>query len=117
MSRSYRKPYAAVTGVRSAADDKRVARRNWRHAQNNALRSAIANEVDWDEFLIPARLEAAYNDVWSWGRDGKQLVPFAPRYEECAQRYYRLWIRDLDEQDILKDFEEEKERFARLCRK
>ena len=79
MSRSFRKPYSAITGVRSAADDKRVARRNWRHAQNHALRQP---QIDWDEFLIPARYEAAYNDVWSWGRDGKQTYHPEPTWED-----------------------------------
>ena len=75
MSRSYRRPYCAVTGVRSAADDKRVARRCWRRAQNQTIRDC----KDWEELVIPKRLEASFNDVWGWGRDGKQTLQFPPK--------------------------------------
>ena len=70
MSRSYRKPYATICGHRSAADDKRVARRSVRHKENQTIRES----VDWDEFLIPERYECAYNDTWCWARDGKQRL-------------------------------------------
>lgn len=70
MSKSYRKPYAPVTGVRSAAHDKMVARRCWRRAQEQAIRDCR----DWEELVIPKRLEASFNDVWSWGRDGNQIL-------------------------------------------
>jgi hypothetical protein len=70
MGKSYRRPYAAVTGCRSAAQDKLVARRCWRRAQEHALR----NFTDWDSFLIPERYEANFNDVWTWGRDGNQTL-------------------------------------------
>jgi hypothetical protein len=93
MSRSYRKPYAAITGVRSAADDKRIARRSWRHAQNHAVRSAIATEADWDEFLMPARYETSFNNVYSWGRDGKQWLHFEPRWSKY-EYWFRNWLDD-----------------------
>lgn len=74
MSKSYRKPYSAITGAHSAHDDKTVAARMVRRAQNNALRTAIANQVDWDEFLLPEVYECSHNDVWGWSRDGKQRL-------------------------------------------
>jgi hypothetical protein len=70
MSRSYRKPYSAVTGHASANQDKTVARRCWRRAQEQAIRDCI----DWEELIVPKRLEASYNDVWGWGRDGHQSL-------------------------------------------
>ena len=115
MSRSYRKPYSACAGVYSAADDKRVARRNWRHAQNHALRMP---NIDWDEFLIPARYEASYNDVWSWGRDGKQCLNFEPRWEDCLHWFYSHYF--TDEQALQyaeEDFEKSKQWYASLKRK
>lgn len=78
MSKSYRKPYAPVTSVRSAAHDKMVARRCWRRAQEQALRDCR----NWEELVIPKRLEASFNDVWSWGRDGKQTLRFPPTLEK-----------------------------------
>jgi len=72
MSKSYRKPYSAVTGRNSAHDDKTVAARMVRRAQNHALRTAVMNSVDWDEFLLPEVYECSHNDVWGWSRDGNQ---------------------------------------------
>ena len=114
MSRSYRKPYAAITGTRSAADDKRVARLNWRHAQNNALR---APGIDWDDFMIPARLEASFNDVWGWGRDGRQYLHFEPRWSEY-KHWFSKWLEDdKAEKARLKSYEAAVLRFKRLHRK
>src|SRR5260221_10236889 len=70
MSRSYRKPFSAVTGRSSAKEDKILAHRGMRRAQNRALRTCL----DWDEFLVPHKFECAWNDVWSWRRDGKQTL-------------------------------------------
>lgn len=100
MGKSYRRPYAAVTGVRSAAHDKMVARRCWRRAQNQAIRDC----KDWEGLVVPKRLEASFNDVWSWGRDGKQRlqsVPTLDRHwpwtfctaEEDYQRRLRWYVR------------------------
>jgi hypothetical protein len=78
MGKSFRKPYAAVTGIRSAAHDKMVARRCWRRAQEQAIRDC----KDWDELVMPKRFEASFNDVWSWGRDGKQTLQYPPMLEK-----------------------------------
>ena len=70
MSRSNRAPFAAVTGVRSAADDKRQAARGVRRKQNQWLRT----RVDFDDAIVPHRLECTWNEVYSWGRDGRQRL-------------------------------------------
>ena len=74
MSRSYRKPYSAITGTKSAKDDKRIARRAVRRMENQRIRDC----KDFEELLMPERYECTYNDVWSWGRDGKQSLHFPP---------------------------------------
>jgi|SRR5579859_3076119 len=70
MGKSYRKPYAAVTGTRSAKYDKLIARRCWRRVQEQAIRDCR----DWEDLVIPKRLEASFNEVYSWGRDGNQRL-------------------------------------------
>lgn len=75
MGKSYRRPYSAITGCKSAKHDKMVARRCWRRAQEQAIRDCI----DWEELVIPKRLEASFNEVYSWGRDGKQTLQFPPK--------------------------------------
>ena len=70
MSRSYRKPYSAITGNISAKEDKQRAARGVRRALNQWLRS----EEDYDSALSPHRLECPWNNVWCWDREGK------PRY-------------------------------------
>lgn len=68
MSRSYRKPYAAMTGAGSASIDKRYAARGVRRKQN----AWLCNHWEDEDFLLPHRYECHHNDVWSWHRDGKQ---------------------------------------------
>ncbi len=72
MSRSYRKPYAAVTGTKSAHNDKKIAARGLRRRQNQWLHTL----QDIDGGLIPHRLECAYNNTYNWGRDGRQRLIF-----------------------------------------
>ena len=115
MSRSYRKPYASVTGNRSAADDKRVARRMVRGTQNAAIRDFRG---DWEEFLLPVRYECSFNDVWSWGRDGKQRLLTEPTFHD--QMYWFHCGSFTDERAMeyaLEHFERSKKRFERLKRK
>ena len=72
MSRSYRKPYTAITGVRSARYDKTLAARGVRRQQNAWLRTFD----DFDSALVPHRLECASNNTWSWSRDGSKSLIF-----------------------------------------
>ena len=120
MSRSYRKPYSACTGVRSAADDKRVARRSDRRLQNRALREHAFAKLDWDEFTISVRYEAPYNDVWSWTRDGKQRIEFEPRWQDCLFWFYGRyshWTEEEAQKFAEEDFEQRKQYYARIQRK
>ena len=61
MSRSYRKPYAAVCGSDSAHDDKKHAARSGRAAHRQALRDLLKSGL-YDEFLLPHRYECSFND-------------------------------------------------------
>jgi hypothetical protein len=68
MSRSYRRPFAAITGLASAKSDKQLAHRGVRRKQNLALKTCS----DYEDFLPPHRLECHWNDTYNWGRDGAQ---------------------------------------------
>lgn len=89
MSRSYRRPYSAPCGNASAHYDKTLAARGVRRAQNRALREA----VDWEEFELPHRFECNHNDVWGWGRDGKQTLQRPPERD----RHWRWTFMTADE--------------------
>ncbi len=71
MSRSYRRPFAAITGTASAKDDKRLAQRGLRRKQNLALKIC----PDFGNLLLPHRFECAWNNNYCWGRDGAQCYP------------------------------------------
>jgi hypothetical protein len=43
-----------------------------RRKQNSWLRKLD----DFDRALVPHRLECTFNNVWSWGRDGHQVLVF-----------------------------------------
>jgi hypothetical protein len=73
MGKSYRLPYASVTGARSAAHDKLVARRCFRRLQEHSIRTFRG---DWEDYFQPVRYEASFNNVYSWGRDGVQRYRF-----------------------------------------
>jgi len=93
VARSYRKPYSAITGVRSAHADKRTAARGARHKQNQHLRT------HWDDesLLLPHRLECHHNDVWTWDCDGRQFlqVPDADAWSRFCLSSNRLHPYDL----------------------
>jgi len=91
MSRSTRRPYAAVTGTASAKDDKRLAHRGVRRKQNLALKSCI----DFEELLLPHWLECPWNNTWCWDRDGAQRYCGSMRNEtnDRSRKYYRKLLR------------------------
>ena len=60
MSRSYRKPYTAITGLPRSHDDKKKALRGVRCRQNAWLRSL----KDYDLALVPHRHECAFNNTY-----------------------------------------------------
>ncbi|MFZ0303949.1 MAG: hypothetical protein WAL75_14765 [Terracidiphilus sp.] len=68
MSRSWRRPYAAITGTASAKDDKRLAHRGVRRKQNLALKTC----ADYENLLLPHPLECPWNNNYCWDRDGGQ---------------------------------------------
>ncbi len=71
MSRSYkRRPFMAICGG-SAKHDKVLAHRGERRANARAIHEA--RKQDFEDFLPPHKLECAWNEVYSWGRDGNQL--------------------------------------------
>ena len=98
MSRSYRKPYAAVTGTVSAKDDKIRAARGVRRVHKRYLRKVLQGDL-LDQFLIPHRLECSWNEVYTWTRDGKQRLQFPtsraghPDNRSWAESAYRYWLK------------------------
>ena len=98
MSRSYRRPYSAVTGTASAKADKVQAARGVKRRQNTYARRVLA-EQSWDAFLVPHRLECSGNDVWTWGRDGKQQLQFPyprharPGLDDDFEAAYQYWLK------------------------
>ena len=91
MSRSYRKPYTAVTGTKSAHADKKVAARGVRRRQNQWL---YTSERPGGRVNPGHRLECAFNNTYDWGRDGCQYLVF-PDCQD-ADRYdfmYRYWLK------------------------
>ena len=90
MSRSYRKPYTAITGVSSAHHDKKIAARGLRRKQDAWLRDLC----DFDSALAPHRLECNFNDTWSWSRDGSQFLTFPDsRYGDDVDHTLNYWIK------------------------
>jgi hypothetical protein len=91
MSRSTRRPFAAVTGTSSAKADKRLAHRGQRRSQNRSLKTCI----DLENLLLPHPLECTWNNNWVWGRDGSQCDYSYLRNsaEERDRRWYRKLTR------------------------
>jgi len=91
MSRSIRRPFAAITGTASAKNDKRMAHRGVRRKQNLALKSC----ADYETLLIPHELECAWNNNYCWGRDGTQTDRSHLRHspDESSQMYFRKLLR------------------------
>ena len=91
MSRSTRRPYAAITGTASAKDDKRMAHRGVRRKQDLALKIC----ADFEDLVVPHRLECAWNNNCCWDRDGAQSYFGSMRSsaDEWARKYYRKLLR------------------------
>jgi hypothetical protein len=69
MSRSFKhQPFMAVCGNGSAKQDKVMAHRGVRRTQKAYIRSTF----EYEDFLLPHRLECPWNETYSWGRDGHQ---------------------------------------------
>ena len=91
MSRSWRRPYTAITGTASAKSDKRLANRGVRRKQNRILQSC----PDYETLILPHRLECAWNNTYCWRRDGGHhyVDPWYEAGEERARRYYLKLLR------------------------
>jgi hypothetical protein len=91
MSRSIRRPFAAITGTASAKEDKRMAHRGVRRKQDLALRTC----ADYESLLIPHELECAWNNNYCWGRDGAQGYRGSMRFsiDERSRSYYQKLLR------------------------
>jgi hypothetical protein len=91
MSRSYRRPFAAITGTASAKRDKQMAHRGVRRKQDLALKNCL----DYENLLLPDKLECAWNNTYCWGRDGGQCYfsPWRESDDEYGRRYYRKLLR------------------------
>ena len=105
MSKSYRRPYASVTGNRSAKQDKILAHRGERRAQNYALRVC----QDWEELFLPHKRECNWNNVYSWSRDGRQRLQF--RDTQYNNPYWVVFSPTwMSEEQIFARWEESKQR-------
>jgi hypothetical protein len=91
MSRSFHRPYAAITGTASAKSDKQLAHRGVRRKQNLVLKTC----ADFETLLLPHSLECPWNNNWCWGRDGAQSYCGYLRYneDESDMNYYRKLLR------------------------
>jgi hypothetical protein len=91
MSRSTRRPFAAITGLSSAKWDKQMAHRGVRRKQNLALKAC----TDHENLLLPHHLECAWNNNYCWGRDGGQcyLGSMRDSQDDYSQHYYRKILR------------------------
>ena len=91
MSRSTRRPFAAITGLSSAKWDKQIAHRGVRRKQNLALKACL----DYENLLLPHFLECHWNDTYNWGRDGAQCYRGSMRFstDEWDQGYLQKLLR------------------------
>jgi len=91
MSRSYRRPFAAITGVASAKNDKQLAHRGVRRKQNLVLRTC----TDHENLLLPHFLECPWNNTYCWGRDGAQcyLGSMLDAQDDYSRKYYLRILR------------------------
>ena len=79
MSRSKRKtPITGMTTCESEKQDKRLANRI--HRRN--IKQLI--NVELEEYTHTDRREFGFNNVWSFGKDGKQYL----RYGKMESEYY-----------------------------
>lgn len=79
MSRSFKRhPFMAICGGGSAQQDKTLAARGIRRAHRQAIHIAIHTEEY--EVILPHRLQCCHNNVYSWGRDGKQTWQGEPEH-------------------------------------
>jgi hypothetical protein len=89
VSLSYRRPYAAITGLESAHEDKKMAARGLRRRLNQWLHTIN----DTEAALIPHRFECPHNNPYTWDRDGRPYLayPYGPSPGDGSD--YRRWLK------------------------
>jgi len=85
MSRSTRRPYAAIMGLSSAKWDKQMAHRGVRRKHNLLLKTCL----DYNNLLLPHPLECHWNNTYNWGRDGAQC--YLGWMCTSDKDYFRKW--------------------------
>ena len=109
MSRSYRQPFQAITGSQSAKQDKIRAHRGERRLLKRAIKAA--ERRGFDDFLLPHKFEAYWNNNYKWDRDGRQIYVMQPQHSRSDL------TRAFDPQHYEEWLKEEQERYRRLLRK
>ena len=89
MSRSYRRPFAAIYSRARGKSDKQLAHRGVRRKQDLAIRICL----DYDTFLVPHRLECHWNDTYNWGRDGAQC--YIEWMRDSREPFFRRWYQKI----------------------
>jgi hypothetical protein len=91
MSRSFRRPYAAITGTASAKSDKQLAHRGVRRKQDLTIKTCL----DFEDLILPHALECPWNNTWCWGRDGAQhyLGSMRDAEDDSSLKYYKKILR------------------------
>ena len=91
MSRSCRRPFAAISGTASAKSYKQMAHRGVRRKLNLALKTC----ANCENLLLPHRLECHWINTYCAGRDGAQTYHSRPEgsNDEYSRRYYRKLLR------------------------
>ena len=90
MSRSYRRPFAAITGPASAKSDNQLAHRGVRRKQKLVLKTC----PDCEDLLLPHPRECPWNNNYIiWGRDGAQC--YLAWMRDSPQAYFRQYYQEL----------------------
>ncbi len=92
MSRSYRRPYAAITGLASAKSDKQLAHRGVRRKQNLALKTCI----DFRKFSSSPSSRMPLEQHLLLGTRRRTKLPSANRHDsddDYSRKYYRKLLR------------------------
>lgn len=109
MSKSYRKPWGTFCNVKSSEHyGKTICSRNWRRAQNQAVREALRDD-GWDEFILPPREAGKFGTEYDLRRDGHKR-PYR-RSRQYNNPYAYVWSRSVHntEEEIFAKWRERQE--------
>jgi hypothetical protein len=86
MSRSYRRPFAAIYSRACGKSDKQLAHRGVRRKQNLAIKICL----NYDTLLVPHRLECHWNDTY----DSQGYIGYYRNSPEADNRkFYQKTLR------------------------